>query len=99
MKSLLIYQSKSLLSSRLSCSLSLTLEKSDLSSVKILHVETIPLGPSLIYINNRSGSKTEPLRKPARIFTHKEVCPFKTTFCLRSFEQFSNNSNRLPPIL
>ena len=72
---------KSLLSSVSEKVQSLTFEKSDVSSVNILHITSVLLGKSLISIKKRSGPNIEPCRTPANIFFHKEVWTFETTLC------------------
>ena len=72
---------KSLLSSVSEKVQSLTFEKSDVSSVNILHITSVLLGKSLISIKKRSGPNIEPCRTPANTFFHKKVWTFETTLC------------------
>ena len=48
------------------------LKKSDVSSANILHIDSIPLGKSLIYIKNRRGPNTKPFGTAVCIFFQEE---------------------------
>ena len=60
-------------------------EKSDVSSANYLQSEVDPPRKSFIYIRNNNGPKTELYRPPAKMFFHKDFCPFKRTGLLSIF--------------
>ena len=53
--------------------ISKTFEKREVSSAKILHIETSPSGRSFMYIKNNSGPSTEPCGTPDFMFIHSDV--------------------------
>ena len=76
-------QSVTLLSSFLSCDAELflfwTTGKSDVSFAKSFTMDEVPSIKSYMQIRINSGPRIEPYGTPALIFSHSDLCPFRTT--------------------
>ena len=69
---------KSLFNTPCDLYLSKTCEKKDVSSAKILQVDRIFSGKSLMYIRNKLGPRTEPCGTPDFINSQEEIRPLRT---------------------
>ena len=69
---------KSLFGSLCDMDLSETFQNRDVSSTKILQVDWMLSGKSLMYIKNIRGPRTDPCGTPDFINSLEEVCPWRT---------------------
>ena len=62
----------------------LTRIKSEESSAKSLMLDSMLSVRSFMKIKKSKGPRTEPWGTPARIFSHPDEMPLRTTLCFRS---------------